>query len=409
MGLPTDKLDPNEHKWLNSHGVRSVMAAIQAGGGLARVVGGAVRDALLGREVRDIDFAVNLPPEEVMRLLKTAGIKVVATGLAHGTVTAVVEGKGYELTTLRHDVETDGRHAKVAYTTDWKADAARRDFTFNAMYLDENNCIVDHFDGRSDLASRRIRFIGDPDERIQEDYLRVLRAFRFMAQIGTPECPAFIEEQSLSACCKFAGALTSLSAERLWHELHLLLSSKNPVPACKLMIVGGVLPVLLPPAKRIDRLARLIKCEEIVAVSPSALRRLAALWDGEGNLASKTLRFSKREQAHFCHLAQGVFDGVEDISLFVVRQKLYDLGKDVVKDGILLRASEVDLPLSELLHEVDVWSRPIFPLRGKDLIGLGFTKGPEIGKTLFLVEEWWRAKDFMPLYDDCKREVLRRI
>lgn len=376
------------------------MDVIERHGGQIRVVGGAVRDALLGREVHDIDLAVNLPPERVTAILKNAGFKVVPTGIAHGTVTVVANSKGYEITTLRHDINPDGRHSQVEYTDDWLADAARRDFTFNALYVDKYGAITDFFDGQADLAARYVRFIGDPHERIREDVLRILRLFRFFAQIDDPACSAKIDPKSLLAAYELASLLPSLSAERVGKEIKGLLKALNPLPACRLMHEGRVLSLILPELTQIDRLERLLKAEEGL-VAPDPMRRLAALLDGDPAQVAQKLRLSKHETAALMILSGVSVQWRDMASIFDVRQKLYDYGQDVTRNGIVLLAANLKIPLSDWLSVVDAWGAPSFPLQGKDIQKFGIKEGPRIGEILKQTERWWRSKDFKPDKEMC--------
>ncbi|MGE4220379.1 MAG: CCA tRNA nucleotidyltransferase, partial [Alphaproteobacteria bacterium] len=263
----TGRIEPQP--WMTEPATQRVMRALAEGGAGARFVGGCVRDALLGRPIRDIDIATDGSPERVTAILAAAGIKVVPTGFAHGTVTAVVDHRGFEITTLRVDVETFGRHARVAFTDDWVADAARRDFTFNAMSLETDGTLHDPFGGEADLRARRVRFVGAARQRIEEDVLRLLRYFRFHAHYGAPPPDA----EALDACRAMAPRLPDLSAERVAAELMKLLAAPDPVPVLRLMRAEGVLARVLDEARDLARLARMVRID--AAADP--LRRLAAL------------------------------------------------------------------------------------------------------------------------------------
>lgn len=387
------RLKSSDHKWMESRAVREIRRIVAVAGGRARVVGGAVRDALAGRLVQDIDFAVSLPPLEVMALFQREGIKVVPTGIVHGTVTVVIEGKGYELTTLRRDEATDGRHAQVAFTNDWRQDAARRDFTFNALYLNDDGTIEDYFGGLDDLKARRIRFIGDPAARINEDYLRILRAFRFMAQMGSD---TVIEPESLAACAAAARGLLRLSAERVTHELIRLFAAPDPVPAVTLMTQVGVLPVLLAPLHPAARLARFIEAEKHYGLAPDPVGRMAALYSGPCENVLNHIRFSRRERERFTALCRVLFGLAEPVSAASVRQKLYDFSRETVEQGLLLASLDGPREVAEGLKVAATWERPVFPLRGRDLIERGLTEGPELGRIVRQAELWWREQDFRP-------------
>ncbi len=271
----------------------SVMAVLPE----ARVVGGAVRDTLAGRLVTEIDLATPREPEQVVHTLKAAGIRAVPTGLDHGTVTAVVDGRGFEITTLRRDVETDGRHATVAFTDDWRADAARRDFTINALSMTRDGAVFDYFDGIADLRAGRVRFVGDPATRIAEDYLRILRFFRFFSRYATGAA----DHAALSAIRAGVLGLGGLSAERVWSELSRILSAPDPCTAVGLMAELGVLAAVLPEGADPARLARLIAA----GAPPDPLLRLAALLTGDTLALAARLRLSVAERDRLAGFAGG--------------------------------------------------------------------------------------------------------
>ncbi len=262
--------------WMEAPATRAVIAALTARGAQVRFVGGCVRDALLGRPVTDVDIATPDEPGRVIELLETAGLKAVPTGVDHGTVTAVAFGRPFEITTLRHDVETYGRRARVAFTDDWTADAARRDFTFNAMSCSPEGRIHDPFGGIADLRARRVRFVGRAEDRIREDVLRLLRFFRFYAHYGAPPP----DPEALSAARSLAPLLPTLSGERIAAETLKLLAAPDPAPVMGLMREQGVLAHVLPEAQRIDRLARLTAIETALGLPLEPVRRLAAVLEG---------------------------------------------------------------------------------------------------------------------------------
>src|ERR1700746_2603900 len=275
--------------WMTDLVTLSVLEALSAGGAQARFVGGSVRDALLGRQIGDIDIATPVPPERVIELLEKRGIKVVPTGLAHGTVTAIAgtPQRHFEITTLRRDVETYGRRARVAFDADWAADAARRDFTINAIFLDPDGTVHDPVGGLADLRAHRVRFVGNPGTRIAEDVLRILRYYRFEARFGN----GLGDPQARAACRALAHLLANLSAERVAQELVKLLETSYPISALRMMLEDGVLSVILPVARRLDRLRHMIAIEPEL----DPLRRLAALIevDGPGATAlAERLHFS---------------------------------------------------------------------------------------------------------------------
>jgi len=381
-----------------------LFAALKAGGIEARFVGGCVRNAVLGREIDDIDMAVSAPPETVMRALNAAKIKNVPTGLKHGTVTAVVEGRPYELTTLRRDVETDGRHAVVAFTDDWQEDAARRDFTFNALYADPDGTLYDPFDGRADLNDRKVRFIGDADQRLVEDRLRVMRFFRFHAWYGAPP----IDGAGFQACVRHAGALSGLSAERVAKELLRLLGAPDPADAIEAMSEAGALDHWLPEYDGIKRLRVLIEREP----KADALRRLAAILDAEADATAigKRLKLSTQQalRLEIMLAREPVIDVAGGLKAW--RAGIYRLGANLYIDRLLL---DVDAPESRggdwraALALAESWTAPELPVSGGDALKLGLKPGPKVGALLDQVERWWIAGDFAADRTACLAELER--
>jgi poly(A) polymerase len=366
---------------------RRMLAALQAAGIAARFVGGCVRDAVLGRMIGDIDLAVTAPPQTVVRALEAAGLKAIPTGISHGTVTAVADGHAFELTTLRRDVETDGRRAVVAFTDDWLEDAGRRDFTFNALYADPDGTLYDPFDGRADLAAGRVRFIGDPDRRIDEDRLRVLRFFRFHAWYGRPP----LDGAGFAACRRNARALGTLSAERVAKELLRLLAAPSPVDAVEAMAEAGALDHWLPEYDGTARLRALIRREPM----PDGLRRLAAILPvgADAVVIGKRLKLSTQES-----LRLGVVLAREPVLDLAGgpkawRADLYRLGSRLYADRLLLA---VDTPgdWRAALALAQAWTRPELPVSGADVLELGLAPGPKVGALISAVEDWWVAGDF---------------
>lgn len=372
-----------------------LFAALDAAGIAARFVGGCVRNAVSGRGIDDIDIAVTKGPETVMLALKAAKIKVIPTGLKHGTVTAVVEGRTFELTTLRRDVETDGRHAVVAFTDDWLEDASRRDFTFNALYADRDGTLYDPFEGRADLAQHKVRFIGDADQRITEDRLRVLRFFRFHAWYGAPP----IDAAGYEACARHAEALGNLSGERVAKELLRLLEAPDPADAVEAMADAGALDHWLPEYDGTNRLRALIAREP----APDALRRLAAVLedDADATLIGKRLKLSTQQS-----LRLGLMLTREPPVGVNFRAELYCLGKTVFVDRVLLEAPD---KWREALKLAEDWTPPELPVSGGDALKLGLKPGPKVGALLDEVEQWWIAGDFAADRDACLAELKRRV
>jgi poly(A) polymerase len=370
-------------KWRRIRGIKRLLAALGADEGLTRYVGGAVRDGLLGLPVNDVDLATRLEPQQVIARLEKAKIKAVPTGLDHGTITAVSDGHPFEITTLRTDVETDGRRATVAFTDDWKADAARRDFTINALFADPvSGDIFDYFGGLDDLEQRHVRFIGDPLQRIAEDHLRILRFFRFHARFGAgaPD-PAAVD-----ACAARANDLMALSRERIADELLKLLGMPEPAATVQIMLDRGILKPVLPEIG-IDRLAaleKLIEAERRAKVDPDALRRLSALLPRDLVLAEDIavrLRFSNKARKRLSCSAIADLGGSP-------RALAYDVATDCAVDRLLL-AGKVDEAA-----EVASWKAPRLPISGGALIARGLSEGPIVARTLKAIDRRWVAEGF---------------
>jgi poly(A) polymerase/tRNA nucleotidyltransferase (CCA-adding enzyme) len=365
----------------------------------ARVVGGAVRDALVGRTVADVDLATPRRPADVIQVLEAAGIRVVPTGLDHGTVTAVTGGKGIEITTLRRDVETDGRHAVVTFTTDWQADAARRDFTINALSMSRDGSVFDYFGGLADLHARRVRFVGDPATRIAEDYLRVLRFFRFFARYGCggpdPDTRASLQDA--------APKLAELSAERVWSELKRILEAPNPTAVVALMVELGVLEAVLPEGAAPERLDRLVAA----GAPPEPLLRLAALLTGDTEQLSDRLKLSNEERAHLTGLRAGPAPRPSDDDA-VLRRMLADEDPGLLTERAWIEGGNGP-GWAELRARIAATPRPVFPLEGRDVLSLGVAPGPPVGVSLRQVREWWLAGGCVADADACRAELARRV
>jgi poly(A) polymerase len=384
------------------------MAALTAEGGLARFVGGAVRNALLGAPVEDIDIATPLLPGEVTARLMRAGLGAVPTGIAHGTVTAVADGKGFEITTLRCDVETFGRHAEVAFTADWAADAARRDFTMNALYADLDGTVHDFTGGIADLNAARVRFVGDPAARIREDYLRILRLFRFHAWYGKGALDAL----ALAAAAAEKSGLRRLSGERVRKEMLRLLQAPDPAPTLAVMAAAGILSEILPGAPSVECLARLVVLE--AARPPDALLRLAALSaapDAGPNLAA-ALKLSGAERARLVDALAADTRIAAGLPRKDARALLYRLGPRAFRDQLLLHWAAQDVPerytWQALADLADSWERPRFPLGGRDAMAAGFEEGPALGALLHGLEEEWIAADFTLSREDLLARLKRK-
>jgi poly(A) polymerase len=363
--------------WTTRADLAALVAAL--GEGQARYVGGAVRDTLLGLPVKDIDMATVLLPQQVIARLDAAGIRNVPTGIEHGTITAMLSGGPVEITTLRHDVSTDGRRATVAFASDWREDAARRDFTINALYADPVTLeISDWFGGLTDLASRRVRFIGDARQRIREDHLRILRYFRFQARFGSQ--PA--DEEAESACSDLASTLKGLSRERIGMETMNLLGLPDPAPTVTRMAQLGVLAQVLPEAHP-EMLAALVAQEQEQEIAPDALRRLAALLPADATLAEQVASRFRLSSAQKKRLATAAArtDPAGD-----ARVLAYRLGRNEAMDRLLLSGASVS-PLAD-------WDIPQFPLKGGEIVACGIKAGPEVARTLRSLEERWIADGF---------------
>lgn len=380
--------------WMTDGPAALVMRALTAEGDAARFVGGCVRDALIGRPIRDIDITTPLKPERVTRLLEKAGLKAVPTGIEHGTITAVAEGKGVEVTTLRLDLETDGRRAKVAFTDDWQADAARRDLTINALSADARGEVHDYFGGLGDLAQGRVRFVGDAAQRIAEDYLRLLRFFRFHADYAADGFDA----EAITAARALAPNLKGLSGERLRQEtLRLLLARRGPEVWGEMLNLG-IVQHFLPWATSLDRLRQVAELEHRHGLDPDPVRRLAALtMTGCGAEVAAALKLSRAEAERIVALdaPRAPFDCADPAA---VRRQIYAWGNDGARDRLLLDWPDPDDGVRgpEALELIARWPRPRFPLSGADMLKLGLEKGPRVGEALREIEAWWQAADFQP-------------
>ena len=408
----TARLTP--HPWMVSPETRAVLAALAAGGADARFVGGCVRDAWLGRKVKDIDIATHAPPERVIELLKAAGLNAIPTGIEHGTVTAVSGKCQYEITTLRRDVETFGRHARVEFTDDWREDAARRDLTMNALSCTADGLVYDPFGGLADMAAGRVRFVGDARQRIEEDVLRLLRFFRFHAHYGRGEPDA----EALAACTAMAPRLPTLSGERVRGELSRLLGARDPAAIWRLMLDRGVMEHLLPAATETGRLDGLVRLEHDLAEPPDPVRRFAAVLatDRAGALkASETLKLSNADRDRLVGLVEPPMAVSVSDNAVKRRQALYRLGDaGLYRDLALLAAVDAPGPIAldavkAALATADDLPALRLPIAGRDLLAMGLKPGPEVGKLIKEIEAWWIAEDFRPGREACLAEAQRRL
>ena len=398
--------------WLNHPATVAVMDALEAAGGAdcARFVGGSVRNAILGVAVRDIDIATILTPPEVIAALKAAGLKAVPTGVEHGTVTAVAQGRPFEITTLRRDVETDGRRAVVAFTTDWAQDAARRDFRLNALYADRAGRIFDPTGhGLADARAGAIVFVGDAATRIHEDALRIARYFRFLAWYGRGEP----DPAALAACAEHRALITGLSAERLGQETLKLLAADDPRPAMRLMAAAGVLAVLIPAADGLARFEALVRIETEMLFTDDALLRLAALLPDDpaaGLATAARLRLSNARRDRLAGALGTQPPLVSWMSPRETRRVVYRLGVEMVCDRVMLAWAASPRPAATVQWRAlppiaRGWTRPTFPLTGDEVVAAGVPPGPLVGAVLREVEAWWIDNDFI----DDKLSIVERL
>ncbi|WP_421863478.1 CCA tRNA nucleotidyltransferase [Parvibaculum sp.] len=396
--------------WLNEADTKAVMEALAGKGGVARFVGGSVRNALMNEPVSDIDIATSETPESAKALLEAKGIKVVPTGIDHGTITAVTPTRHFEITTLRVDVASDGRRAEVAFTGDWLEDAKRRDFTMNALYCDADGTIHDPLGGRDDLKARVVRFIGDPHERIREDYLRILRFFRFHAFYGKGEPDA----AGLRACAEEREGLKQLSGERVRDELLKIASADEAGAAYRQMAAAGILAVVLPEASRLDRFEKYVEIEATQLFAPAdPILRLGTMLDldeaGVAALAGR-LRLSNKDRDRLSAMLTDQTKIVCYLSMREVRRALYLMGRQLFKDRVSLgwaddRRGHNAFQWRAMLAMADSWEKPELPLTGEMIKTAGVPEGPEIGRVRKEVEEWWIDSDFI----DDEFSIIERL
>lgn len=394
-GFTGHRIMPRRPDVLAEPGLQRIMTALPQ----ARVVGGAVRDALLHRPMADIDLATPQRPQVVTQALTEAGIRVVPTGIGHGTVTAVVGGRSYEITTLRHDVQTDGRRAVVAFIDDWQADAARRDFTINAMSMARDGTVFDYFGGIGDLRAGHVRFVGDPAQRIAEDYLRVLRYFRFFARYAR-EAP---DEHTKAALRTAVPHLARLSAERVWGELKRILAAPDPRAAVSLMARLGVLAAVIPEGADPAHLARLIAG----GGPPDPLLRVAALLTGDAEAFSERLKLSGDERERLTALRTGPVPQPQDDDA-ELRRTLAETDAAVLIDRAWLAGGSKP-EWTGLRARLAAIPRPVFPLEGRDVLALGVLPGPRVGALLREVRAWWLSGGCTADATACRDQLKARI
>lgn len=404
--------------WFADPALSRVLALLNSDGGEGRVAGGAVRNSLMGLPVADVDIATTLRPDVVVERAKSAGIKAVPTGIEHGTVTLVIDGKPFEVTTLRRDVATDGRHADVAFGTDWQTDAERRDLTINALYATADGAVIDLVNGLPDIESRTVRFIGDAATRIAEDHLRILRFFRFFALYGSGRPDA----DGLRACARAKGSLGKLSAERVWSETKKLLAASDPGRALLWMRQAGVLTEILPETEKwgIDAIPGLIEAEKAFGWTSDALLRLAAMVPADRErlkAMAERLRLSKAEAATMDYWASAPEIAPKLAETAFVRL-LYRHGQQGLTMRVKLalasaRARGLGDPealsfaglCQRLLARAQKWQKPSFPLNGVDVLASGIPAGPKVGSLLGAIEDEWVAGNF----HDGRAKLLARL
>ena len=397
------KLDSQKAPWLFEPRLQTVFDAIEAAGGEARVAGGAVRNALMGEDVGDVDLATTLVPEATMEALEDAGLKAVPTGIDHGTITAVSDATGYEITTIRDDIETDGRHAVVRFGTDWKRDAFRRDLTINGLYCDRHGEVFDPLGNLDDVKARQVRFIGDAGERIEEDYLRILRFFRFFAQYGAGRPDA----EGLKAVTRLKKGLERVSVERIWMELRKLLAARDPSRSLLWMRTTGVLNLILPESEKwgIDFVAPLIEAETRFGWQADALQRLQAIIRPDGAVARKLAKRLKLSNADRDRLLAWAMAELPEPPLEeeILKQQIYYGDQQAITDRLRLAAATA-ISRSEPADRIEAiggnaafssdWAPPQLPVSGKNLVAKGIPEGREVGRLLKRLEKTWVESGF---------------
>lgn len=375
--------------WYRTPDLTKLFDALEARSAKSRIVGGAVRDSLLDRPIGDIDLAIDAPPHETLDLLKQAGIHAIPTGIDHGTITAVIHKIPYQITTLRTDDQTHGRHADVSFINDWEEDAKRRDFTINAMYMDREGELLDPCGGLEDLKSGRVRFIGDAHARITEDYLRILRFFRFSGAFAGGDFDAY----GLLACHAHSDSLRTLSKERITQELLKILALPQASHTIAQMIPE--MTVLFGSEPDLESLQELEERETQMAFPPSALRRLVSL----GYRQHPCFTLSKVQREHIGFLMKHK-SGLGDIPL---HRWLYEWGPDYILDLVMLSGE------THLIPQIQSWVRPSFPLTGRDLMERGVEPGPQMGEILKAVEDWWVDNQCLPPREACLAQLERLL
>ena len=392
------------HRIFETPGLQKVLQAISEAGGEVRIVGGAVRNALLDEQIHDIDLATTLTPDQVVAAASAATLKTVATGIEHGTVTVIGDSNGFEVTTLRSDIETDGRRATVAFTDDWAADAARRDFTLNALYCSADGQVFDPVGGLDDLNIRLIRFVGDPEARIQEDYLRILRFFRFVSQYGREE----VDTDGLAACKRLQDGLKQLSRERIGQETCKLLCGRRAGEVVVLMNAAGINRTLFGVDMDAELLVSVIARARSLGQTPDYTTLLAAALPLSGDEQAAQLRLSNA-QTRLLNEVQATLPPSPLLRDNERKVVLYQTGSDTWKRAVLLAWARDGEPgdgdWARLYKLPDEWDMPVFPVTGSDLLASGFEPGPQVGEMLKALEDWWTAGGFVA----SREELLARL
>lgn len=386
------------------HETSVIIEAIEKFGGEARLVGGCVRDSILQRDIHDIDLATNLLPNQAVKALKLRNIKTIPTGLKHGTITAILNKRSFEITTLRHDVKCDGRHAKVEFTNDWQADASRRDFTFNALYADKHGHIYDYFGGIQDLKARKLNFIGNAEDRIKEDYLRILRAFRFHAKI----CIGDLSDEILDVYKKHSHMIQSLSGERIREEIFKLLECNDPAPTLKSMQKSDVLQKIIPKEVKCEILSSPLLINTKPLTKPSAYGHTPFLDDSLTKLAllirtaedrvslgeevSKFLRLSNKQKKKLLFLLSN--DIKTELSEKEQKKYISLFGKELYCDLMKICGIESGINVDEYISFAKMFNIPKFPLSGDDLITIGHQPGKNLGRNLELLRQHWENSSY---------------
>lgn len=383
--------------WQDVPGLDAVLGGLQRIGGVTRLVGGCVRDAVIGRAIGDVDLATTLTPQGVMEGLVAEGLQVVPTGLAHGTVTVIAAHRPFEVTTLRRDVATDGRRATIVFTDDWAADAARRDFTMNALYADADGTLYDPAEGLCDLRAGRVRFIGDATARIEEDFLRVLRFFRFHAWYGV----GALDVDGMMAAAAARDKLSGLSGERVQKEMLRLLAAPEPLAALAAMVENGILAALAPGPFHLERLGRAIAAERSLGLEADPLRRLAVFLSPEARIeVAARWRFSNKDAGRLSDLTKAAPVPSTTMNAKALRRVLYALGGALTSDRAILdwagdEAGDISA-LRMIVERAREWERPQLSVNGGDLVAAGVPSGPRVGALLSALEAWWMDMDFVP-------------